>query len=61
MLTYYYKVAGLRLCKMRVLKYYANLKHYLRHENKANENKVLSYCEALRYMLIVLKNYDKLV
>ena len=29
------------LCKM---------KHYLRHENKANENKVLIYCEVLRYM-----------
>ena len=24
------------------------IKHYLRHENKMNENKVLSYCEALR-------------
>ena len=23
-------------------------KHYLRHENKANKNKVLSHCEALR-------------
>ena len=26
------------------------MKHYLRHENKVNKNKVLSYCEALRYM-----------
>ena len=26
------------------------IKHYLRHENKVNENKVLSYCEALSYM-----------
>ena len=24
------------------------IKHYLRHENKVNENKVLSYCKALR-------------
>ena len=24
------------------------IKHYLRHENKVNENKVLSYCGALR-------------
>ena len=24
------------------------MKRYLRHENKVNENKVLSYCEALR-------------
>ena len=24
------------------------IKHYLRHENKINENKALSYCEALR-------------
>ena len=26
------------------------MKHYLRHENKENENKVLLDCEALRYM-----------
>ena len=26
------------------------MKHYLRHENKVNENKVFSFCEALRYM-----------
>ena len=26
------------------------IKHHLRHENKVNENKVLSYCEAPRYM-----------
>ena len=25
-------------------------KHYLRYENKVNENEVLSYCEGLRYM-----------
>ena len=24
------------------------IKHFSRHENKVNENKVLSYCEALR-------------
>ena len=35
---------------MRVLKYYVKIKHYLGHENKVNENKVLSYCEALRYV-----------
>ena len=23
------------------------IKHYLRHENKVNENKVLSYCKAM--------------
>ena len=33
---------------MRVLKYYVESKAHLRHENKVNENKVLSYCEALR-------------
>ena len=33
------------LRKMRVLKYYVEHKHYLRHENKVNENKT---CEALR-------------
>ena len=27
-----------------------NKKHYFGHENKANENKALSYCEALRYI-----------
>ena len=32
---------------MRVLKYYVEIKHYLRHKNKVNENEV-SYCEALR-------------
>ena len=26
-------------------------KHYLKHENKVNENKVLSYCEAWRYLM----------
>ena len=26
------------------------IKHYLRHKNKVNKNKDLSYCEALRYM-----------
>ena len=26
------------------------IKHYLIYENRVNENKVLSYCEALRYM-----------
>ena len=25
-------------------------KQYLRHENKVNENKVLSYCEALSFL-----------
>ena len=42
------KVSTLHLSKMRVLKYYVKMKHYLRHENKGNENKVLSYCKALR-------------
>ena len=35
---------------MRVQKYYVKIKHYLRQENKVNENKVLSSCEALVYM-----------
>ena len=26
------------------------IKHHLRHENKVNDNKLLSYCEASRYM-----------
>ena len=26
------------------------IKHHLRYENKVNENKVLPYCEAPRYM-----------
>ena len=45
------KVSRLRLYKIRVLKYCVKkIKHYLRHLNNENENKVLSYCEALRYM-----------
>ena len=35
---------------MRVPKYYVKIKYYSRRENKVNENKVLSYCETLRYM-----------
>ena len=30
-----------------------NIKHYMRHENKVNENKVFSYCDALRRETIV--------
>ena len=37
---------------MSVLKYYVKLKHYLRYENKINENKESSHREALIYMLI---------
>ena len=43
---------------MRVLKYYVKIKHYLRHENKVNE--VLSCCEAVRYMLNIIKTMKKL-
>ena len=32
---------------MGLLKYYVEKKQYLRHENKVNENKVLSYCIVL--------------
>ena len=28
----------------------AKIKHFLRHENKANENKVVIYYEILRYI-----------
>ena len=45
-----YVVPRLHLCKWRILECYVKIKHSLRHENKVNENKVLSYCEALRYM-----------
>ena len=31
------------------------IKHYLRHENKVNENKVLSYCDASRSQTIKKK------
>ena len=31
------------------------LNNYLRHENKVNENKVLSYCEALSYSCETIK------
>ena len=31
------------------------IKHCLRHENKVNENEVLSYCNALRYETIKKK------
>ena len=33
----------------------------MRHENKLNENKVLSYCDALRYMSSTINNYEKAV
>ena len=39
------KVSRLRQGKMRVTKYYLKIKHYLGHENKINENIVLSYCD----------------
>ena len=29
----------LRLCQMRVLKYYVEIKHYLKHENKVKDIK----------------------
>ena len=45
----YEKMSRLRLCEMRVLKYYVENKHYLRHENKVNENKVLS--SRLQYLV----------
>ena len=32
------------------------IKCYLRHDNKVNENKELSYCEALRYIFEAMKN-----
>ena len=35
---------------MRRLNYYVENKELFRREKKVNENKVLSYCEALRYM-----------
>ena len=40
------KVSRLRPCKMRVLKYYVENNALL--ETEVNENKELSYCEALR-------------
>ena len=37
------------------------IKHYLRHDDVVNENKVLSYCKALRYDTIKNnKKYDGL-
>ena len=50
-----YKVSRLRLYKMRVPNYYVKIKvaYYLRparRGNNVNENKALSYCQALRYM-----------
>ena len=47
----------LRLCKMRVLKYYVENKALFGHENKVNENKVLPYCKVLRCETI--KNNEK--
>ena len=41
---------------MRVLKYYVENKALLRHENKVNETKVLSYCKALRCETICMLN-----
>ena len=33
---------------------------YLTHENKANENKVLSHCEAFRYKWNIIKTIEDL-
>ena len=44
---------------MRVPEYY--VKEYLRHENKVNENKALSYFEALRYMYKHNQNNENVV
>ena len=41
--------------------YQSNMKYYLRLENKVDENKVLSYCEPLRYMLKHNHNNEKVV
>ena len=38
-----WKVSRLHLYKMRVPEYYVKIKHYLRHKNKVNENKVITY------------------
>ena len=37
---------------MTVLKYYVEIKHYSTHESRVNENKVLSYYEALKCEII---------
>ena len=34
---------------------FKKIKHNLRHGNKLNKNKVLSYCEALRYICCICK------
>ena len=44
-------------CQSTLLK----VKHHLRHENKGDENKMLSYCEKLRYMQNKIKNNEKVV
>ena len=44
------KVSRLRLCEMRVVKYYIVNKALFETLNKVNENKVLSYHEALKYL-----------
>ena len=46
---------------MRVLNIMYKIKRYLRDENKVNENKVLSYCVALRYMQNIIKTMEKLL
>ena len=40
---------------MRVPDFYVKIDHYLRHENKARQNKVLSYCEALLFHSHILQ------
>ena len=37
-------------CKLRVPEYYVKKKALFETWNKVNENKVLSYCDALRYV-----------
>ena len=36
---------------MRILKYYVENKALFEIENKVNENKLLSYCDALKYIM----------
>ena len=44
---------------VKVSEYCPRIDHYLRCENQVDKNKVLSYCEALKYMQMLIYKYNK--
>ena len=46
---------------MKELKYYVKIKQHVRHENKANENKISSYYEAEDISKNIMKYNEKVI